>query len=123
MRRVRGGEPPRRQVLPELRRRTGRQLPELWRDGPARGPVLRRLRDKTRGVDRAPSRARRGARRAAQPLQLGDERRKATVLFADLSGYTAVAENMDPEATKALVRAARRAADGRRRFRPKLRGR
>ena len=26
-----------------------------------------------------------------------------TVLFADLSGYTAVAERMDPEAVKALV--------------------
>ena len=38
-----------------------------------------------------------------ESLQLGDERRKATVLFADLSGYTAIAESMDPEATKALV--------------------
>ena len=38
-----------------------------------------------------------------------EERRKATVLFADLSGYTAVAERMDPETTKALVdRALRR---------------
>src|SRR5918992_1659399 len=32
-----------------------------------------------------------------------DERRRVTVLFADLSGYTAVAERMDPEAVKALV--------------------
>ncbi|MGI8460254.1 MAG: ATP-binding protein [Solirubrobacterales bacterium] len=32
-----------------------------------------------------------------------EERRNATVLFADLSGYTAVAERLDPEATKALV--------------------
>ena len=32
-----------------------------------------------------------------------EERRQATVLFADLSGYTAVAERMDPEAVKALV--------------------
>jgi class 3 adenylate cyclase/tetratricopeptide (TPR) repeat protein len=32
-----------------------------------------------------------------------EERRKATVLFADLSGYTAVAERMDPEATKSMV--------------------
>jgi class 3 adenylate cyclase/tetratricopeptide (TPR) repeat protein len=37
------------------------------------------------------------------PEQLPEERRMATVLFADLSGYTAVAERMDPEATKALV--------------------
>ncbi|MDQ3644725.1 MAG: AAA family ATPase, partial [Actinomycetota bacterium] len=32
-----------------------------------------------------------------------DERRQVTVLFADLSGYTAVAERMDPEAVKSLV--------------------
>jgi class 3 adenylate cyclase/tetratricopeptide (TPR) repeat protein len=38
-----------------------------------------------------------------------EERRNATVLFADLSGYTAVAERMDPEAAKSLVdRALRR---------------
>ena len=40
---------------------------------------------------------------------LPEERRNATVLFADLSGYTAVAERMDPEAVKSLVdRALRR---------------
>ncbi len=32
-----------------------------------------------------------------------EERRQVTVVFADLSGYTAVAEQMDPEAVKALV--------------------
>src|SRR3954451_13678682 len=32
-----------------------------------------------------------------------EERRQATVLFADLSGYTAVAERMDPAGVKALV--------------------
>jgi class 3 adenylate cyclase/tetratricopeptide (TPR) repeat protein len=32
-----------------------------------------------------------------------EERRQATILFADLSGYTAAAEQMDPEAVKALV--------------------
>jgi class 3 adenylate cyclase/predicted ATPase len=32
-----------------------------------------------------------------------EERRQATVLFADLSGYTAAAERMDPEAVTALV--------------------
>jgi class 3 adenylate cyclase len=35
--------------------------------------------------------------------QLPEERRTVTVLFADLSGYTAVAEQMDPEAVKGLV--------------------
>ena len=34
---------------------------------------------------------------------LPEERRQVTVLFADLSGYTAVAERMDPEAVKALI--------------------
>ncbi len=37
------------------------------------------------------------------PERLPEERRQVTVLFADLSGYTAVAERMDPEAVKALV--------------------
>jgi class 3 adenylate cyclase/tetratricopeptide (TPR) repeat protein len=32
-----------------------------------------------------------------------EERRQATIVFADLSGYTAAAERMDPEAVKGLV--------------------
>src|SRR5690349_23576047 len=32
-----------------------------------------------------------------------EERRQVTVVFADLSGYTAVAERMDPEAVKSFV--------------------
>jgi predicted ATPase/class 3 adenylate cyclase len=32
-----------------------------------------------------------------------EERRTVTVLFADLSGYTAIAERLDPEAVKAVV--------------------
>src|SRR5918994_5992210 len=32
-----------------------------------------------------------------------EERRQASVLFADLSGYTAAVERMDPEAVKALL--------------------
>ena len=32
-----------------------------------------------------------------------EERRTVTILFADLSGYTAVSERLDPEAVKALV--------------------
>jgi class 3 adenylate cyclase/tetratricopeptide (TPR) repeat protein len=39
----------------------------------------------------------------AAPERPPEERRQVTVLFADLSGYTAVAERMDPEAVKALV--------------------
>jgi class 3 adenylate cyclase/tetratricopeptide (TPR) repeat protein len=41
------------------------------------------------------------ARPAAEPPP--EERRQVTVLFADLSGYTAFAERMDPEAVKSLV--------------------
>src|SRR5829696_5822480 len=37
------------------------------------------------------------------PERLPEERRQVTVLFADLSGYTAVAERMDPEAVKGLI--------------------
>src|SRR3954454_14424963 len=40
---------------------------------------------------------------------LPEERRQVTVVFADLSGYTAVAQRMDPEAVKSFVdRALRR---------------
>ena len=35
--------------------------------------------------------------------ELPEERRRATVLFADISGYTAIAEQLDPEVTKSLV--------------------
>ena len=46
---------------------------------------------------------------AAEPETLPEERRKATVLFADLSGYTSVAERTDPERLKSIVdRALRR---------------
>jgi class 3 adenylate cyclase/predicted ATPase len=37
------------------------------------------------------------------PQSPPEERRQVTVLFADLSGYTAFAERMDPEAVKSLV--------------------
>jgi len=44
--------------------------------------------------------AKEAPRAADQPPE---ERRQCTVLFADLSGYTAVAETMDPEAVKRLI--------------------
>src|SRR5215216_5803977 len=37
------------------------------------------------------------------PAALPEERRQVTVLFADLSGYTAFAEGMDPEQVKSQV--------------------
>ncbi len=40
---------------------------------------------------------------AAPASRVADERRHVTVLFADLSGYTAAAERMDHEAVKAMV--------------------
>jgi len=39
----------------------------------------------------------------APTVETDADRRAATVLFADLSGYTAVSERMDPESVKALV--------------------
>ena len=52
------------------------------------------------------------AARAPADEQLPEERRKATILFADLSGYTAVSERLDPERMKSLVdRALRRLGD------------
>src|SRR3954447_24187506 len=39
----------------------------------------------------------------AEREQLPEERRQVSVLFADLSGYTAIAERMDPEAVKAML--------------------
>jgi class 3 adenylate cyclase/tetratricopeptide (TPR) repeat protein len=51
------------------------------------------------------------------PRALPEERRQVTVVFADLSGYTAVAERMDPEAVKGLVeRCLRRLGDEVERF-------
>ncbi|HYN90379.1 MAG TPA: adenylate/guanylate cyclase domain-containing protein, partial [Thermoleophilaceae bacterium] len=43
------------------------------------------------------------ARPRPEPSAPPEERRQVTVLFADLSGYTAFAERMDPEAVKSLV--------------------
>jgi class 3 adenylate cyclase/tetratricopeptide (TPR) repeat protein len=40
---------------------------------------------------------------APRPAPAADERRQVTILFADLSGYTAVAERLDPEVVKSLV--------------------
>ncbi len=40
---------------------------------------------------------------APRPAVPAEERRQVTVLFADLSGYTAIAERMDPESVKAVV--------------------
>src|SRR5438876_12222090 len=44
----------------------------------------------------------------AAPAAPPEERRQVTVLFADLSGYTAATERMDPERVKALVDSALR---------------
>ena len=51
----------------------------------------------------APAPAPAAAERPAVRATPADERRQVTVLFADLSGYTAASERMDPESVKALV--------------------
>jgi class 3 adenylate cyclase len=38
-----------------------------------------------------------------QPDQAPDERKRVTVLFADVSGYTALSENLDPEDVAAIM--------------------
>ncbi|MBK8987965.1 MAG: tetratricopeptide repeat protein [Chloroflexi bacterium] len=38
-----------------------------------------------------------------QPDQAPDERKRVTVLFADMSGYTALSENLDPEDVAAIM--------------------
>src|SRR2546430_9220801 len=47
-----------------------------------------------------------------RPPLLREERRQVTVLFADVSGYTAMSERMDPEDVKGLIdRCLRRLGD------------
>jgi predicted ATPase/class 3 adenylate cyclase len=60
--------------------------------------------------DRAESRPAPGPASAPAPAPAvpAEERRQVTVLFADLSGYTAMAERMDPESVKAVVERALR---------------
>jgi class 3 adenylate cyclase/predicted ATPase len=65
----------------------------------------------------APATSAAPAATTAPPEAPPEERRQATVLFADLSGYTSAAERMDPEAVKALVdRTLRRLGDEIERF-------
>src|SRR5687768_170736 len=54
---------------------------------------------------------------APSPAPLPEERRWVTVLFADMAGYTAMSERMDPEAVREVVdRCLGRLADEVRRF-------
>ncbi len=55
------------------------------------------------GTALAPGAPAAGPSPAAAPESPPEERRQATVLFADLSGYTAAASTMDPEQVKGLV--------------------
>ena len=99
---LRHREPLRGEVLHVLRDRAGARLPVLRHVGPAGGEVLHVVRHRARAGDaagRRPGAAARPGRATALP----EERRQVTVVFADLSGYTAVAERMDPEAVKSLV--------------------
>src|SRR3954451_4882555 len=64
------------------------------------------------GAQQAPPRPTPPPQTRAERADLPEERRQVTVVFADLSGYTAVAERMDPEAVKAFVdRSLRRLGD------------
>ena len=98
LRLLRNRESRRRAVLHDLRHAARARLPVVRHARPRRGALLHELRQ----------RARRGAPAGRRPppargAPAAEERRQVTVLFADLSGYTAVAERMDPEAVKSLV--------------------
>ena len=77
----------------------------------SRGPLLRRVRgDRRRGVDagrRPAERGRRGspARReaAGRGARRPTERRLVSVLFADLVGFTTLADDSDPEAVREFL--------------------
>src|SRR5271163_3776702 len=55
------------------------------------------------GAGAAGARGTDGRAPASQDEPTREERRTVTVLFADLSGYTAISERLDPEAVKALI--------------------
>ena len=96
LRGLRYGKPGGRALLHVLRRAARSPLRRLRHRRAAGGALLHELR--------APSSRRPAPARGRRPrATCREERRQVTVLFADLSGYTAVAERMDPEAVKALV--------------------
>jgi class 3 adenylate cyclase/tetratricopeptide (TPR) repeat protein len=72
-------------------------------DGPERGLAGRRHPGEGPGARAsAPGRSR-SAPPSTPSLDLRGERKRVTVMFADLSGFTAMAENADPEEVRALV--------------------
>ena len=90
-----GGENPRRgALLHGLRRPLERRCASCGEPAPAEARFCMACGAGTR----RPGDAGRPPRRVR-----AEERRQVTVLFADLSGYTAIAEGMDPEAVKSMV--------------------
>ena len=71
------------------------ELPVLRDAGAGGRPLLHGLRQR-------PRRRRRGDA-SPRPSPTSEERRTVTVLFADLSGYTSVAERLDHETVKMLI--------------------
>ena len=100
------GEPAGPEVLPALRNaRSPPGCPNCGSTNEPRGGILRRVRDaagrRRRDLDRrrAPTGERAGGRRP----RAASERRLVTVLFADLVGFTTVAEGLDAEDTRDLL--------------------
>ena len=98
---LRDRESGRRQVLHGVRRAARRGLPELRHGERADGQVLRRVRDPACGYDA--SRCARPAPRRPHPSAPVAERRLVSVLFADLVGFTTLAEGRDAEDTRELL--------------------
>ncbi len=98
MRKLWRREPGEREVLHVVRQGPRRHLSELRGESP---PSAKFCIDCGTALELRPAPA---PAAASQPAAAPpEERRQATVLFADLSGYTAAAEQMDPEAVKQLV--------------------
>ena len=106
---MRRGEPGPRPLLHGAAAPARGRLSLVRRREPARREVLHGVRHAARRR-RGRARRRRPARPAARRRPRSAARRP--ILFADLSGYTAVAERLDPEAVKTMVdRALRRLGD------------
>ena len=82
-----------------LRRAARRRLSAVRHTDLRRPALLHRVRRRRRAAPCPPPRP---ASPAASPTEDG-ERRHATVMFSDLSGYTALNESFDPEEVEALM--------------------
>ena len=77
-----------------MRTRPGIEMPSMWQGITASVQVLRRLRPEIR---QNPS------QKPSPSPTTDSERKHVTVLFSDMSGYTAMTEKLDPEEVKEIM--------------------